>query len=340
MRLSGLSLAVIFLFSSTIWAQHSSGGSGSSGGSSSSSSSGGGSHSSSSGGSSYSGGGSGGGHSSGGGSSYSGDNSHSSPGGHSASGNSSGANSSGGGHGSNGVLIPHGPGSRGSNEHGSNLVNTPRTGAASPAPHGRRPIREPKSGAPGHTAAPEKRTFFSFLRHPFRKAPPPQPALYLPRPICPKGRCAPACPVGQVRSGDACTTPVIAACFPGQIWDGVSCNQSSLYQCSRGQIWNGSACLYTTRFLDSCFGLRTALVRQAQRVQMAESIRQSACANGPAQECSEATAAWQSEENLRETLQMRYQQCQVQSMAAYSTGYGLSVYDSTRWFDSLTFELP
>jgi len=324
MRLSGLSLTAVLLFASFTLAQHSSSSS-SSGGSSSSGSSGGGSHSSSSGGSSYSGSTSGTSHSSAGGYSSSGGSGH----------NSGGSSHSGGGH-SSAVSNASGLASRGKNEHGSSLVSS-RNGMEGSGSKVVRPIHEPKSGVPQRAAVPEKRSFFSFLRHPFRKPPPKvaaQPALYLPKPICLKGRCAPVCPVGQVRSGGACTTPSIGMCVPGQIWNGIACGHD---QCSRGEIWNGSACFSNTRFLDNCFGLRTSLDRQEKRAQAAESVRQSACANGPAQECSEATAAWQGEENMRQNLLVRYRQCQRQSMSMYSARYRLSPYDSTLWFDSLRF---
>jgi len=334
MRLSGLSLTAVLLFASFTLAQHSSGGS-SSGGSSSSGSSGGGSHSSSSGGSSYSGSSGGGSHSSGGGSSYSGGGGHSSGGGHSASGGSSATGNHGSSsvHPSGAVSASSGSGSHGKNERGSSLVNS-RNGMES-SPSKVRPIHEPKSGVPQRAVVPEKRSFFTFLRHPFRKPPPKvvaRPALYLPKPVCPKGKCAPACPVGQVSSRGVCSTPAVQLCVAGQTW-----NRSCYDQCSVGEIWNGSSCLYHTRFLDSCFAHRTALERQAQRVQAAEAARRNACANGPAQECSEATSTWQGEENLRRNLLARYQQCQSQSMSTYSAQYRLSPYDSTLWFDSLRF---
>ncbi len=332
MRLSGLSLTAVLLFASFTLAQHSSSssssGGSSSGGSSGSGSSGGGSHSSSSGGSSYSGGSSGGGsHSSGGG--------YSSSGGHSAGSGSgsTGNHGSGSVHPSGGVSVSGGSGSHGKNEHGSTLVNS-RNGMES-SPSKVRPIHEPKSGVPERAVVPEKRSFFTFLRHPFRKPPPrvvAHPALYLPRPVCPKGKCAPVCPVGQVRSGRACSTPVVQVCVAGQTW-----NHSCRDECSHREIWNGGSCLYHTRFLDSCFAQRAALERQAQRVQAAEAARRNACANGPAQECSEATGTWQSEENLRRNLLARYQQCQTRSMSTYSARYRLSPYDSTLWLDSLRF---
>jgi len=318
-RLSGLSLTAVLVFSSFMLAQHGSSAGGSSG-SSSSSSSGGGSHSGFSGGSSYSGGSSGGSHSSGSGSSHSG---------------SSGGHSAGSGHSSGGKSISNGSASRGKNEHGSHVTSRNRMeGSASKLVH---PIHEPKSGVAQRAVLPEKRNFFSFLRHPFRKPPRKvgaKPALYLPRPICPKGRCAPPCPVGQVRSGGACTPSVAPVCVPGQIWNGISCGYD---QCSHGAIWNGSNCFSHTRFLDNCLSLRMSVERQAKRVQAAEAARQSACANGPAPECSQATAAWQSEDNLRQNLLGRYQRCQMQSVSSYSSQYGRSPYESTLWFDSLRF---
>jgi hypothetical protein len=341
MRLSGLSLTAVLLFASFTLAQHSSS-SGSSGSSSSGSS--GGSHSSSSGGSSYSGGSSGGGsHSSGGGSSNSGGGSshssgggsHSSGGGHSAgsSSSSTGNHGSSSVHPSGGVSVSSGSSSHSKNEHGSSLVNS-RNGMES-SPSKVRPIHEPKSGVPQRAVVPEKRSFFTLLRHPFRKPPPKvvaRPALYLPRPVCPRGKCAPVCPVGQVHSGGACSIPAVQLCVGGQTW-----NRSCHDQCSHGEIWNGGSCLYHTQFLDSCFAQRTAMQRQVQRVQAAEAARRNACANGPEPECSDATSTWQAEENLRRNLLARYQQCQSQSMSTYSAQYQQSPYDSTLWFDSLRF---
>lgn len=328
MRLSRLFLAAVFLISSSLLGQHSS--SGGSSGSSSSGSSGGGSHSSSSGGSSYSGGSSGGGsHSSGG--SFGGS-SHSAG----ASQGWAGGHSSGSSHGSGSGHVSGGTVSNRSAAHGSssNLLNSSHIGKESSSSK-IAPIREPKSAASERAAVAQKRSFFTFLRHPFRK---PQPkvvqakaGLYLPRPICPKGRCTPGCPTGQVSKGGACTSPVIPLCGRGQ-WNAACSNR-----CPIGQVWNGGSCGYSARFLDNCIGLRMALNRQAQRVQAAESIRQSACSNGPAQECSSATSTWQSEESLREKLLRGYEQCRLHSIPEYSAQYGLRQFDPMLWFNSLEF---
>lgn len=328
MRLSGLTLAAVLLCSTSyMLAQHSSGGGGGSG-SSGGSSSGGGGHSSSSAGSS---GGSSGGHSTGGssGGSHSSGSSHSSGGSH----------TSGGGHATGSSSAPRGSGSHGSNNHGSSLTTTTQNGTSLKNPRARS-IHEPKAGLPSEKVAPEKRGFFSVLFHPFRKVhpkPEPKPALYLPRPICPHGRCAPPCPVGQARSGGACTTPVIPACASGRLWNGKGCNLSRDYHCRFGEVWNGITCTNLFPVLDNCFALRNSLQRQTQRVQAAESIRRSACANGPAQECSQATSTWQSEENMRQNMLARYQRCQMQYSHSYSGRYDPLAFDSTPWLDSLRF---
>jgi hypothetical protein len=344
MRLSKLFLAVVLLTSSFAFTQHSSGGgssSGSSGGGSSSSSSSGGSHGGYSGGPSYSGGSSGSSHGSGAGYGSSGGSGHTTAGGHSSSGeNSSGStHSSGGGHVSRSSPISNASASHGKPEHGAKLVSSSHSGIENSPSTMPRPVREPKSALSERAVVPEKRGFFSFLRHPFRK---PEPkgvevkhALYLPRPICPKGRCAPACPVGQVRSGGACTTPVIPVCTGGMTWNTGACGYSR-YHCSLGEFWNGTSCAYGASFLDSCIALRMSLDRQAQRVQNAEAARQRACATGPSSECSGASASWQSEENLRQSLLSRYQQCRMQSFPMYSAQHGWP-YDSVLWFDSLQF---
>jgi hypothetical protein len=130
MRLSGLSLAAILLISSAVWAQHSSGGGG---GSSAGGASGGGSH------------GGGGGSSSSGGSS----------GGH-------GPGGSGGGH-SSGGTVSHGSSFRGTSAGGTNSIVTGREAAPNHPLHGLNLAAELRP------APPEKRSFFSILRHPFHR---------------------------------------------------------------------------------------------------------------------------------------------------------------------------
>ena len=285
MRLSGLSLTAVLLFASFTLAQHSSGGS-SSGGSSSSGSSSGGSHSSSSGGSSYSGGSSGGG-------------SHSS-GGSAAHGSST---------------------SQGASGHNSNSPSSHSSAhlsRSSPA----RTNSAPGAGVRAKFEPPGRRSFFSFLRHPFRKPEPktdrkPKIAA-LRRPICFKGPCL-ICPAGQANGVCA-----------GLVVD----HRRNL--CSTREIWSGGACLLQTSFLDDCSGMRLALEQQAQRMQAAEGARQSACSAGSREECSDRAGRAQSETSLYETLQERYRMCQRRSRTAYPfSGPGGSSYSPGLRFDRL-----
>lgn len=295
MRLSGLSLAAILLFSSVAWAQHSSGGGGGGGGGSSVGSSGGGSHGggSSGGGSSYSGGGGSGGHSSG-----------SSGGGHSYSG---------GGHSSGGSSV-HG-GFSGSSGHGSNSALSTRSGATTRGTVVERPLRAGNGTLVLRTVPPPRRTFFSFLRHPFTK-PAARTTIVIRRPFCLKGPCR-VCPIGQVRSGGGC----VGATIP----------QYTRNICSHRAIWMGDACLGQTPFLDSCNGLLTALEQQAQRMQAAQAAQQSVCSQGRSEACSEAISSYQSEESFYRLLHDRYRQCRLTGgLTAHSLhsgpgfGYGLS----------------
>jgi len=283
MRLSSLCVAAVLLLSVATFAQHSSGGGG--GGSSSSASSGGGggsSHGGSSGGSSYSGGG----HSSGG------------------SGSSSSAHSSGGS--SSHVSSGHGSSSAPTSSHSGSIVHS------NTAKNTERSVHEPNSIAHGKTEISQKRSFFSFLRHPFRKpAPNPEPKTKpvadLRRPVCLRGPCT-FCPPGQAHAGGC---------------GGAFYIRHERRYCTSGEIWNGGECLLQTQFLDSCNGLRMAMQRQEQRMRDAESARQSTCASGSSQSCLDSTSAAQSEAGLYRTFQARYQRCMQQSLAGYTfTGFG------------------
>src|SRR3974390_3403202 len=218
MRISGLCLICVFLISTLLLAQHTTAGGSSSSSTSSASSSassgGGGSHSSSSIGSSSSVS-SGGSHSSG--SSSAGSPAHSSPG---------------GGHSSSAATPSHsGP----IPNSGSGAVPAHSDLRSSKSDIERSSIREPKFGAPVKTAPPEKRTFFSYLRHPFHKVQAVR-APIVPRPICWRGHCT-VCPPNGVNGGYGCvnSTPT---------------NNS----CSRLDVWNGGSCLLQTRFLADCGG--------------------------------------------------------------------------------------
>jgi hypothetical protein len=306
MRLSSLSIAAVLLLSVVTFAQHSSGGGG--GGSSSSGSSGG---SSGGGGGSHGGGSSGGSSGSGGGHSSSGSASSSSA--HSSGGSSSHGSS---GHSSIATPAPTHPG-----------VNNSRPVSNSHTNH-ERSVREPITGARVKTEMPAKRSFFGFLRHPFRRPlpnpqPQPKPVADLRRPVCLRGPCT-VCPPGQAHAGGC---------------GGALYIRHHHAHCTSGEIWNGGECLLQTQFLDSCEGLRRAMQRQQQRMQAAESTRQSACTAGSSQGCLDSTSAAQSEEGFYRTLQERYQRCMRQSLATYPfAGFGFGGYSSGLLFDPLDLE--
>lgn len=269
MRISGLSLAAVLLFSSVMMAQHSSGG----GGASSGGGGGGGSHGGSSGGAS-----SGGSHSSGG------------SGSHGSAGHSSGGHSS------------------GSTSSHSGVHGSPSHGPHSPL--------DPKRGVSPRTVQPEKRNFFSFLRHPFRK---PEPKARVVadrrRPICFRGPC-----------------PV---CLPGRRC-GVIPVHPTRNLCSIREIGSGGGCLLQTSFIDDCAGLRRLMEQQAQRMQAGEAARQSACSNASSPDCSGLTTAAQSEGSLYRTLQDRYRRCQQRSLGAFPfPAFGFSSYSAGLMLGSL-----
>jgi hypothetical protein len=182
-------------------------------------------------------------------------------------------------------------------------------------------------GTNGAQAAPAKRTFFSFLVHPFRKpAPnPAKPIVDLRRPFCLRGPC-PVCPAGQVQSGGGCGGTVIA-------------NRTNNY-CSRQDFANGGGCLLHAPFLDNCSGLLMAAERQERSMQAARAAQQSACAAGAQQECSDSTRTAESEASLYRQLQNQYSQCRQRSLTAFplnGSGFGFGGYASGL-FDSLRLD--
>lgn len=288
MRLSSLSLAVILLVSSVVlWAQHSSGAGGGSGG----------------------GGASGGGsHSGGGGSSFSGGSS----GGHSSGG-------SGGGHSSAG-LVSHASSFRGTSGRGTNSIVTPRSGGQETAANLRYPLHGLNLAAEVRPAPPEKRSFFSILRHPFhrpeRKAPV---EANIVLPACGRGHCRP-CPAGMRN----CSAPVIPVQRRRGCW-------------SQG-LWN-EVCQWETQFRDDCSGLRFALDQQLHRMQTAESTMQNSCSGGATQGCSETTAAWNSQASLYRALQARYRSCLARTANVYPFGGHMIVgYGAGLQFEPLSVE--
>jgi len=267
MRLSGLSVAAILLISIAVWAQHSSGGGG---GSSAGGASGGGSHGG--GGGSSSSAGSAGGHSSGG---------------------------SGGGHSSGGTV------SHGSSFRGANSIVTGRSGGQDAARNLRYPLAGLNLAAQIRPAPPEKRSFFSILRHPFHRPEPKAPVKEdIVLPACVRGYCRP-CPAGARN----CSAPVIPVQRRRGCW-------------SQG-VWN-EACQWQTQLVDRCSGLRFALDQQFARMQAAESAMQNSCGGG-ARGCSDTTAAWNSQAGLYRALQARYRSCLAKTDNVYPFGGHLIV---------------
>jgi hypothetical protein len=308
MRLSSLCVAALLL-SSVTFAQHSSTSSGSS---ASSSSSGGGSHSSSSGASSSS--------------------SSSNSGGHSASSSSGSASfhSSGG---SSGGSVSHSSNAHVSGGAVAHPSSARGSSSASTAPHldlrestsnanATRSIREPNTGMKATTAQPEKRSFLSFLRHPFKRpqpAPEPTAVANLRHRVCLSGPCT-ACPAGQASVGGGCA-PAVSATHIHRF-------------CPAGEIWSGGACLLQVRFMDDCSSLRLMMERQAQSMQAAQSARQGACSGGTTQECSALDSTAQSESGLYKALQQRYRQCLQRSRTAYSfSGFPFNAYSTGLRFE-------
>src|SRR5580698_6660364 len=225
---------------------------------------------SSSGGSSSSGGGGGSHGGSSGGSVSSGSSSHSS--------SSSGSHSSG-----------SGSTSHASNGHSSNTPGSSHLVGRETITNGVHTTHELNSTSQTRTQ-PEKRGFFSFIRHPFRK-PEPKPVSDLRHRVCLTGPC-PVCPVGQTAGKGGC----IAS--PGK-------DYYRRNHCSSGEIWSGGACLMQTHFVDDCGWLRMSVDRQQRAMQSAIADEQARCGAGSTQACSEASAARQSEEDLYRTLSER-----------------------------------
>ena len=276
MRLSFLFFAAVLLLPSFLLAQHSSGG-----GSGGSSSSGGSSHSSSSGGSSFSGGSSG---------------TH----------GSASMHSSGSAHGS-GATSSHAP-----NVHSANPTVSQRSDLKQPE----RNARTANAGQGMHQPVsqvrtqPEKRSFFSFLRHPLRR-PEPKPVADLRRPVCFRGPCS-ACPTGTANTAGGCTGAVLV----NRVRDA----------CASWEVWSGGACLLHTHFLADCTSLRMAMEQQQQRMAAAELAQRTACGTSDPLNCSAAGEALRTEQTFYQSLQARYRRCQQQVVSYSPYGSGRSIF--------------
>jgi hypothetical protein len=223
-------------------------------------------------------------------------------------GSSGGASASGGSHGggssSGGSASSHSSGGSASHGSGSHSSGAHSSGKASA-----------HLGAQTKTAPPEKRSFFSFLRHPFRK-PEAKEVVELRRRICPNGRCM-ICPAGSAgRWGCA----------------GVAANNF----CTRQEILGGGNCVLQAHFLDDCSSFLLAVQWQRRIMHAAESARQGACAAGPTPECADFTGKAQSQASLYQTYLDRYRQCRERSLTAQPYGgYAFGRYSPSVMFDPL-----
>lgn len=313
MRLSGLFLSLILVFSPLSFAQHSS--------------------SNSSGGSSGGGGGSHSGVSSGGSSASGGSSSHSSASTGAGGGHSSGAHVSGGssvaGH---SIGSGHSPSSQAPNNSHS-TISHPSDIRESHSNNSTRFSHESSRVGQIRTEHPEKRGFFGFLRHPlrFRQTEAKPPVTDLRHPVCLRGPCQ-VCPNGQIAGQGGCAGGT-----------GVIDKRNRNHWCSTGFMSNGGGCYVQSDFLDYCSAERSAMNRQAERLNGTQSFELSACANTSSNECFDARLNRQQEERALRELQIRYQQCMRRSPNTFSlTGRTLSSYrrglnfDPTR-LDSMEF---
>ncbi len=244
MRISGLVIATVLLVPVTLFAQRTSAASGSSSGSSSSTSA-----SSSASSSSYSG------HASGSSSSASSGTSHSSN-----SGGSRSSTSSVSSHNSKSTV------SLVTSKSGTAMHTSPST----------------MSSSAKENAAPQKKGFFSFFRHPFRRGKPVQSAEWK-RPVPCVGKACTFCPPGESSNGKGgCAAPPIVVahgrnqCRAGESWIGGACG------CPSFTSWNGVAC-GAVSFEDPCASVRLA----AERLSRIQEQMELACfSNLSGQECS------------------------------------------------------
>lgn len=144
---------------------------------------------------------------------------------------------------------------------------------------------------------PEKRTFFSFLRHPFSK-PQPKTEANLRRRICAKGPC-PVCPAGQAYGKNG-------AC--------VASPQGNL--CRTGEYRTGGGCVLFANFLGNCSTDPDGELMAARRnMEATKRSMEAACSQDPAgNECSEENVLYQRAVDLhRQRLESHiraYEECQ------------------------------
>lgn len=212
---------------------------------------------------------------------------------HSSGGGSSGGSSGGGSHSSySGGGRSFGGSATHSASSGSRAYySSHRTSGSNAAPA----IRE--RGIARVLSQPEKRTFFSFLRHPFRK-PQPKTEANLRRRICAKGPC-PVCPAGQAygKNGACVASPQAPLCWTGE-------------------YWNGGGCVLFANFLANCsIDPDGELMAARRNMKATERSMEAACSQDPAgHECSEENVLYQRAVDLHtqrlESHVRAYEECQ------------------------------
>lgn len=146
-------------------------------------------------------------------------------------------------------------------------------------------IREP--GVARVPAQPEKRAFFSFLRHPFRK-PQPKTEADLQRGICAKKGSCPICPAGQTagKNGACVVSPQLLLCRPGE-------------------YWNAGGCGVLVNFLANCsLDPDEELMAARKNMEAAKRGMEAVCSQNPAgHECSEENVLYQAAVDLHRQRQ-------------------------------------
>ncbi len=216
---------------------------------------------------------------------------HSSGGGGSSSGGSSHGSSSSGissSSGSSHVSSSHvsSPGGSGSS-HGSGRVSSSARAGSNARTH------TPKSSS---SAKPEKKGFFSFLRH---RKPAPKPSLEAEanRPV----RC---------KKGENCT------CLAGGTRNAAgTCFSQAQVLCSAGLVWNGFGC-GARYFVNDCSALAARLAQQERQMRSAMTSQQQSCSRDSASpECADLQGQSGRENLLYRQLLEQYNQCMEHSHA-------------------------
>ena len=221
-------------------------------------------------------------------------------------GGSTGGSSGGGSHGgSSGASFSSSSGGHSGGDYSSHISSSHGTSVSAPRSVGKEsggnesaPHFSHSNGVETNSAHPEKKTFFSFWRHPFHK-PQPKAVAYDRRPGCGKRPC-PVCPAGSLRGGHCGAPPT-----------------HLIHSCSAGHFRTAGDCLLNASFVDDCGALRMMMERQRQAMETAESARIARCATGWVNQCMESSQRAGSEADLYTSLSERYRQCRQGSFGTF-----------------------